>query len=104
MKFKINNRTWTIKETTQDKMKEIMNSTNGDGYYYGITKYTTQEIYLCNELNKEQKRQTLIHELMHCYLGVYASFQFESMDIELICDVVGNSHDIINKIVNKYFK
>ena len=104
MKFKINDRNWEIKETDQEHMKAIMNNKNSDGYYYGITKYTEQIIYLCDELCEEQKKQTLLHELMHCYLGVYCSWQTDSMDVELVCDVSANSHYIIHEIVEDYFK
>lgn len=104
MRFKINNRTWTIKEVSQEKMREVKEDSSKENYYYGVTEYSSQTIYIWNGLHNEQKRQTLIHELVHCYMGVYGSFQTDNVSMELMCDLVGNMHDIINEVVNKYFK
>ena len=105
MKFKINNRTWKIKEISQDKMCEIKKDKEPKGDYFGLTCYNEQTIYLWNELNKEQKAQSLLHELMHCYIGVFIDFQNDDkFTEEAMCNISANSHDIINKIVNDYFK
>lgn len=104
MKFKMNNRDWNIKEVCQKKMQELENDENEKNTYYGLTVYDSQTIYIWKELHPQQKRQTLIHELFHCYIGCYYSFQETAYAEELVCNLVGNSHDIIHGIVEKYFK
>lgn len=104
MKFKMNNRNWEIKEMTQDKMREIVNDTTGNGRYFGLCCYDKQLIILDKDLHVEQKRETLIHELVHCYIGCYISFESMEWTEDSICNLVGNSHDIIHQIVEKYFK
>ena len=103
MKFKINDRKWEIKEVNQDKMRELEHDVDSKNTYFGLTIYEEQKIYLLEDLKSEQKRQTLIHELFHCYIGVYASFQDFQINEEVVCNLVGNSHDIIHKIVVDYF-
>ena len=102
MKFKMNDRDWEIKEVEQKKMREIEED-NGKNTYFGLTVYDEQVIYLWEELPTQQKRQTLLHELFHCYLGVYVSFQELELKEELVCNLVANSHDIIHKIAEDYF-
>lgn len=104
MKFKMNNRDWEIIEVDQNKMRELEKDDNEKNEYYGLTVYNEQIIYLWEKLPKQQKRQTLIHELFHCYLGVYVSFQDLNLTEEVVCNLTANSHDIIHKIVKDYFK
>jgi len=104
MKFKINDRDWEIIEVDQNKMRELEKDDNEKNEYYGLTVYNEQIIYLWEKLPKQQKRQTLIHELFHCYLGVYVSFQDLNLTEEVVCNLTANSHDIIHKIVEDYFK
>lgn len=104
MKFKINNRDWKIKEVKQEKMRELEKDDEERNKYYGLTVYDEQTIYIWQDLHPQQKRQTLIHELFHCYVGCFYSFQETVYTEELVCNLVGNSHDIIHKIVTEYFK
>ena len=105
MKFKMNDREWQIIETNQSKMCEIEQTKEETGYkYFGICCYGEQTIYLWEELKQEQKRATLMHELLHCYIGVYCSFGNVTWNTDLVCDICSNSHDIIHKIVEDYFK
>jgi len=104
MKFKMNNREWEIKEVNQDKMRELENDDDKRNTYYGLTTYENQTIWIWEDLHPNQKRQTLIHELFHCYVGCYYSFQETVYTEELVCNLVGNSHDIIHKIVKEYFE
>ena len=104
MKFKINNREWEIKEVTQKEIKEIDNCVEERGDIYGLTCYEKQKIYLWKDIVFEKKRQTLMHELMHCYIDCYVSFQAMEYNEEILCHISANSHDIIHKIVEDYFK
>ena len=104
MKFKMNDRDWEIIEVDQKKMRELEKDNDEKNTYYGLTVYDMQIIYIWEDLHPQQKRQTLIHELFHCYIGCYYSFQETVYTEELVCNLVGNSHDIIHKIVEDYFK
>ena len=109
MKFKMNDRTWEIKELTQDEIKQHIvdykhDGPPGDGRYYGQTYFDEQTIYLDKDIHKEQKRFTLMHELGHCYIGTFITHQNKEYDEESVVNLISNSHDIIHKIVEDYFK
>lgn len=107
MKFKINNRQWEIKEISQEEMKQKVKEYDGEveetGRYFGSTQPAYQTIYIDKDLIEGQKRQTLLHELMHCYILSYL-FSQNSYNEEDLCNISACSHDIINEIVTKYFK
>lgn len=102
MRFTINNRTWEIIELSKEEMDKEYPS-EGEGEVYGLCDYTNQKICIWKDLHQEQKRQTLIHELTHCYIGCYMSFEDMVWHVDVICNLVGNSHDIIHEIVENYF-
>lgn len=56
------------------------------------------------DLCLDQKKQTLKHELMHCYIGCYLFNVEKEYTEEDLCNISSNSHDIIHKIVEQYFK
>ena len=105
-KFEINNEKWEIIETSQEKMCEEYNEEfkNDGNFYNGITCPITKKILLYEDLDSQQKKKTLYHELMHCYLFTYISFNNIDFCIDDFCDISANSHDIIHKIVEDYFK
>ncbi len=108
MKFKMNDRTWEIKELSQEEIRKHIidykyDGEPGVGKYYGQTYYDEQTIYIDKDLHIEQKRQTLMHELMHCYIGNYL-YSTKEYTEEDLCNISANSHDIIHKIVEDYFK
>lgn len=98
MKFQMNNLKWIIKSVKS----EIIN-TNENEYLFGITLLDKQLILINNEVSIERQKQTLYHELMHCYLYCYTDNR-EQFSEEDICNISAKSHDIIHKIVEKYFK
>ena len=108
MKFKMNDRTWEIIELSQEEIRKKYKEYKydgepQDGRYFGLTYMDSQKIYIDKDLHIEQKRQTLLHELMHCYIGCYL-FNHDNYTEEHICNISANSHDIIHKIVDDYFK
>ena len=74
MKFEMNDREWIIKEVEQNELCSAHNDFSGDGCYYGTTFPSIQEIWLYKDIKKETKEKTLYHELMHCYLYSFISF------------------------------
>lgn len=113
MKFKINNREWTILEVSQSAIKNMQNIRKAneeenlkstDTRYYGITYADVQKIYIDKDLPIDRKKATLIHELTHCYIINYITHQDKNYDEEMVADIVSNSYDIIHEIVDKYFE
>lgn len=109
MNFKINNRDWKIIKMSQDKIKQHIkyykyDGEPQDGRYYGQTYCDEQIIYLDKDLNPQQKRQTLMHELGHCYIATFITHQLKKYSEEDVVNLISNSHDIIHNIVQKYFE
>ena len=113
MKFKINNRSWTIEEKSQSEIKSLQYQRRADEEeniksvaprYYGVTYCDIQEIYLDKDLPTDKKKATLIHELTHCYIDNYITHCDKQYSEEDVADIVANSHDIIRNIVDKYFE
>lgn len=106
----MNNREWEIIELSQDEIRQHIRDYKYDGEpiengkYYGQTYLDEQKIYIDKDLHIEQKRQTLMHELGHCYIGCYITTQNITFDEEAVVNLISNSHDIIHNIVDKYFK
>lgn len=106
MKFKINNEEWAIKEVEQDEFWKYNNKeqTSDDGYYQGVAHLNQNEIWIDKKLPKDKKKKTLYHELMHCYINTHISTYDFNITEEILCDISANSHDLIHKIVEDYFK
>lgn len=104
MKFKINDREWEIKEVTQEELRNVHNDNTGEGCYYGTTFPNTKEIWLWKDLPLDTKRKTLYHELMHCYIFSYISFNNIPFEIDDFCDISANAHNKIQKISDDYFR
>lgn len=108
-KFKMNNRDWEILELSQDDIVKHIIEYKYDGEpqkgrYFGQTFIDEQRIYIDKDLHPEQKRATLIHELMHCYIGSYLFENSKEYTEEDLCNISSNSHDIIHSIVDRYFQ
>ena len=103
MKFEMNKSHYEIKEVTQEELqKEIVDEE--DGYYYGQTRFQKQVVLIDKDLSYERKRKTLIHELTHVYIREFVTTRDINPNEEVLCDINANSHDIIHKIVEDYFK
>lgn len=107
MKFKMNDRTWEIKEVDEQDIVAILQPQEEEKIIVanGVTDFQGQFILLNKNLHPEMKKQTLYHELMHCYIRCYIIFnQLAEINEEMLCDISANSHDIIHKIIEDYFK
>lgn len=98
MKFKINNREWTIEEVDE---ATINNEMKGEETL-GVTIYKTQKVMLLKDQANIIK--TLKHELTHVWLYEYGHNQNEdkTFSYEDVCEVVASSNDFINEIVRQY--
>lgn len=52
----------------------------------------------------KKKKKTLYHELTHVYIREYLTSRDIDPNEEVLCDISANSHDIIHKIIENYFK
>ena len=106
MKFKMNNHEWEIIEADRQFVKqEYEKATNEETIeVFGLTNFCEQKIYLNKNMHKDLKKHTLMHELLHCYISEYCSIEQNNYTEEVMCDISANSHDIIHKIVEDYFK
>ena len=103
MKFRMNNLEWEIKEVSADEVKSHFKDGNEDSYYFGCTTFSKQEVLINGEATLDKQRETLYHELMHCYIYCYICDGL-SFDEEGLCNISAKSHDMIHSIVEEYFK
>ena len=100
MEIKILNTTWEIKEVTALRLSEVMSSDKV--LYLGACDPMINTIFLLKDMNNEQKRATLIHELTHAIQWETSLQQHLSEEQkEQYCDFVKFAFPIIEKILNK---
>lgn len=103
MKFCMNGVWYTIKEVSQEELKEETEDEE-DGYYYGQTRFQKQLVLIDKDLSLERKRKTLIHELTHVYIREYLTTRDIDPNEEVLCDIHANCHDMVHFIVKNYFR
>jgi Zn-dependent peptidase ImmA (M78 family) len=104
MKFEINGLNYEIKEVSSKVMYEVAEINKEPGMdRLGQHSSIEQIIYINEKLTPDMKKRTLLHELMHCYIWSYLS-NLEFYNEETLCDISANSHDVIHKIAEDYFK
>lgn len=114
MKFKINGIKFEIVEIDQldykkfrvkdDEQEGLEISEVNKGVYFGATHHKSCKIYLDKNMPKDRKRKVLLHELTHCYIYEFIGHELQNFTEEDVADIVANSHDLIHKIVEDYFK
>lgn len=106
MKFKMNNHEWEIIEETKEFVKQKYEEETKEETIevFGLTQFCEQKIYINKDMHLDLKKHTLMHELLHCYIAEYCSIEQNDYTEEIMCDISANSHDIIHKIVENYFK
>lgn len=95
----MNNRKWKILKKSQQEMYDYYNEEE-KGYYYGQTHFSTQEIWLSDDIPFTQLDKTLFHELMHCYIRMYITMQELDYNEESLCDISANAYIIITRIIS----
>lgn len=108
-KFKINGIEYTIKEMSNEEIKEcgrkdFPNDDTTNSLFYGLTRHNVNEILLNKDCVLDRKVHTLKHELTHVFLensGI--AFDNKEYNEEEVCNIVSASIDFINTVVNNYF-
>lgn len=103
MNFMINGDKWHISETTTEHLLELLDPEDKSTYVFGLTSRSQHQIYLNNMMCEDQKKKTLLHELMHCYLWEYG-INAESFHEENVCDIFASAYSVAKPIYEKYFK
>lgn len=106
MEFEMNGHKWQIIEENKQSIKQRYESATKEETIevFGMTDFCQQKIYINQDMHYDIKRHTLMHELLHCYISEYCSIEQNDYSEEIMCDLSANSHDIIHKIVEDYFK
>lgn len=104
MRFIMNNEVWEIikidKETIVNKYNEEMGEEAN--FVFGLTIYSKHEIWLNEEMCKDQLIKTLRHELTHCYIWSFGLHHLPLYEEEMVCDIVASSSFVINTVVEDY--
>lgn len=103
MVFTINGNRWTIKEYTNNRMLSMHEDECAE-FLYGMCVYNHKEIQLTKEQCIDQKKNTLKHELTHCWLFENGYAFRDEYKSEEVCHISACSNNFINEIINKYFK
>lgn len=103
--FEMNGIKWKVVEVEQKELwNEERSAFKDDGeHIFGKCMPFENKILISQELCYEQKRKTLIHELTHCYIASYMTFNEKEYTEDDFCDINANSFDIIKKIVDKIY-
>ncbi len=102
MKFIMNNEVWEILKVEKDKIVDRFNKDMEEevSYVFGLTIYSNHEIWLNEEMCKDQMIKTLRHELTHAYIWTFGLHHLPAYEEEMVCDIVAASSFIINTVVD----
>lgn len=104
----INCKDYMVYEKTSDEIyeeyKKVFPKIEDDDYYFGLTIYARQTIYINKDLTLPQKKKALRHELCHCYLWERGFTYFGSYTEEQVCEVVSACSEMIETLVKSYFE
>lgn len=92
----INDSVWNIKFISREEMIKIAKDTD-DRYTAGLTEYSSQTIYICNEV--ANIKRVLIHELTHAWQDAYGHYQFaKQYDCEDVCEIVASIYNFLENL------
>lgn len=99
MKFTANKLEWSIEYIDADNVQV----NNEDGCFLGLTDYLEQKIIIRSGMTEQMTRQTVIHELCHCFMMSFA-VHTNCYDEEQICNFIGAYLDDISELTDKFMK
>lgn len=103
MKFTINGDIWYISEATNEQLLQLLDPDDTSKFIFGLTSRSQHHIYINQSICEGQKKRTLLHELMHCYLWEYGICT-ETFGEENMCDIFAGAYSVAKPIYEKYFK
>lgn len=106
MKFEIDDDIWKILLKDKEEMLKKLNENRPEDdlytYGFGACLYPEHEIWINKESCIDQQVRTLRHELTHCWIWYSGLYNAPHYTEEMVCDMVANSYNFINNIVNKF--
>ena len=103
MEFLINGDKWKIEVISNEEINKKEKNDDESIFIHGTTVYSENTIYL-NE-KSPNKKKSLIHELLHCYLYEYGFRAYDKQfNAEDLCEIVAGSFETIKRIVVDYFE
>lgn len=99
MEFTVNKLNWKMEYIDSENVQV----NNEDGCFLGVTDFIDQRIIIRKGLTEQMTRQTVIHELCHCFLMSYA-VHTSCYDEEQVCNFLGAYIDDILELTNKFMK
>ena len=105
MIFYINKTEWQILEVAEDEIMKALQKEEENKIIsaYGLCNYKSHEIWLDKAMCREQKYQTLVHELTHCYFWTYG-VRFDEYPEEVVCDMEYGLLNFVGEILDKWKK
>ncbi len=102
--FKINNSVWTIELVDKDTLLKKYNEDSEEKAFfaYGVTLFSSHEIWINKDMCFDQQINTLKHELTHCFIFNYGMFNVPHYTEEMVCDIVANINDFINTVIEDF--
>lgn len=100
MKFEINGNDVEIIEINEYDPSLIVDGTARVGCIH----YINNTIYLMENLTREVKKRTLLHELTHAFLNCNGMLNFDNFSQEQMCEFIAYHGENIVNICNKYFE
>lgn len=106
MKFKINGNTWKVSIKPMEELANLWNEMwkENNRIIFGCTIKHSQEIWIAEELCREQKIKNFIHEITHCWLWTYGHYFYDNINEECVCEIVANSQEFIEKTKEQFIK
>ena len=103
MNFTVNGDKWHISEATNEQLLQSLDPGDTSKYIFGLTSRSQHRIYINSQICEGQKKKTLLHELMHCYLWEYG-ICMDTFNEESVCDLFAGAYMLAKPIYEKYFK
>ncbi|MFI3214404.1 MAG: hypothetical protein R3Y24_13840 [Eubacteriales bacterium] len=77
---------------------------DSSGTRVGLCDYFDKKIWIKKDINEQEKKKTLLHELTHAFLYETQLSAKEKYSLEEVCECVGRFGMKMFEIVEEYFK
>lgn len=104
MEFEIDEDLWKIelidKDILLEKYRTYINEEST--FAFGVCIFPEHKIWINKDMCKKQQIRTLKHELTHVFIWYSALYNVPTYNEEMVCDLVANSNNFINFVVNRF--